>query len=72
MVSCNQGNHSLVKTSGIARTQPMPGHSVGTLYVCPALSCLQYGCRRNWGDLGDAPPENFGIFELHWSILMLL
>ena len=29
-------------------------------------------CRSNYGGLGDAPPENFGIFELPRSILGLL
>ena len=38
----------------------------------PALSCLQYGMQKKLGGSGDALPENFGIFELHRSILKLL
>ena len=39
----------------------------------PALSRLQYGMQKQLGGgLRDAPPENFGIFELHRSILRLL
>ena len=38
----------------------------------PALSRLQYGMQKQLGGLEDVPPENFGIFELHRSILRLL
>ena len=63
-------------SSGVARTQPMPGHSVGTpcllvaSYPGPAqlLSRLRYGMQKQLGGSGDAPTENFG---LHSSILRL-
>ena len=64
--------------SGVARRQPMPGHSVGTLHLhrTQALPSFKPLAVRNaeasMGGLGDAPPENFGIFEFHRSILRLL
>ena len=68
--------HIYVPSSGVARTQPMPGHSVGTpcllvaSYPGPAqlLSRLRYGMQKQLGGSGDAPTENFG---LHSSILRL-
>ena len=66
--------------SGVARAQPMPGHSMGTLclrvasYPGPAqLLRLQYenteATREVWGVL---PQKILGIFELPRSILRLL
>ena len=81
IIICNKQQQYLfwammLMTSGVARTQPMPGHSVGTpcllvaSYPSPAqlLSRLRYGMRKQLGGSGDAPTENFG---LHSSILRL-
>jgi len=38
----------------------------------PALSRLQYRMQKQIGGMGDALPENFGIFVLRRSILRLL
>ena len=59
----------------------MPGHSMGTLhlpvasYLGPAqllVACSMEMQKQLGGGLGDAPPENFGIFDDPRSILGLL
>ena len=50
----------------------MPGHSMGTLWLrvasCPGPAQLLAACstemKKQLGGSGDAPQENFGIFEL--------
>ena len=55
-------------TSGVASTQPMLGHSMGTVRLWE----FQHKTKeQTWGVWGDAPPENFGIFELTRSVLRL-
>ena len=55
-------------SSGIARTQPMPGHSVGTLCYslvsrpCPALGRLQNGMQKQLGGSGGCSPRKFWNF----------
>ena len=55
-------------SSGIARTQPMPGHSVGTLRYSlvprprPALSRLQNGMHKQLGGSGGCSPRKFWNF----------
>ena len=68
-----------VEVHDVARAQPMPGHSTGTLrlrvasYPGPAqLLRLQYGNAEVTRGPGGTPSENFGIFELPRSILRLL
>ena len=61
--------------SSVARTQPMPGHSVGTLRLCrtqapPSFKLLAVrNAEATRGSLGDALP---GIFDFHRSILRVL
>ena len=65
--------------SGVARAQPLPGHSMGTLRlrVASCLGPVQLSAaystemEKQLGGSGDAPPENFEIFELPRSILGL-
>ena len=46
---------------GIARKQPMLGHSMGALHLWE----VQHKTKKQiLGVWGDVPPENFGIFEL--------
>ena len=57
-----QCGHTIRLRVASARTQAPP--SFKPLTVRNAETSI--------GDLGDAPPENFEIFELHRSILRLL
>ena len=68
----------MATASGVARTQPMPGHSVGTLCLRrtqapPSFKPLAVrnaeATRGVWGIL---PQKIFGIFELHRWILRVL
>ena len=62
------------RSQNTADARAQCGHITFASSALPGFSRLQYRCRRNWGGggLGDAPPGNFGIFELHRSILRLL
>ena len=70
-----------LRSSGVARAQLMPGHSMGTLRLqvasYPGPTQLSAACstemqKQLGGGLGGAPSENFRIFELPRSILELL
>ena len=54
--------------SGVARTQSVPGHNVGTPRLWELLCKTQ---KKVGGVWGHAPPENFGYFELPRSVLRL-
>ena len=64
------------RSQNTANARAQRGHT--TFVSClvprprPPLCCLQYGMQKQLGGLGDDPPQNFGIFELHRSILRLL
>ena len=71
---CNMvANCSSLLISGVARAQPMPGHSMGTMFAYPGpaqLLHLQYGNTEATRGSGGRFPR--GIFELPRSILRLL
>ena len=65
--------------NGVARTadaRAQRGHTTFASSLVPkprpALSRLQYGIQKQLGGSWGCSPENFGIFELHRSILRLL
>ena len=71
----HDGNsQSIDLCSGVARAQPMPGHSMGTSLVprpCPAFSGLQYGnaeaTRGVWGMLPQKILEFLSFLGRFWG-----
>ena len=68
--------------TGPKKNKSLTGHSMDTLrlrvasYPGPAsfqlLTIRNAEATTELGGSGGCSPENFGIFELHWSILRLL
>ena len=56
-------SHKLAHSSGVARTQLMPGHSVGTVpRPHPALGHLQYEMQKQLGGSGGCSLRKFLSF----------